>query len=76
MRVGEIVEVLGFQKGIFDSMPEDEVPYVKSMLNEKLEVEEIDEAGLVWVWKSWPETDGSCITHGLGLEPHQMRRMG
>jgi len=76
VRVGDVVEVLSFQAGIFDSMPEGEIPYVKSMLNEKLEVDEIDEKGLAWVWKSWPDTDESCTTHGLGLEPHQMRRVG
>ena len=46
-----------------------------SMLSDKLEVEDIDEEGLAWVWKSWSATDEPCITHGPGLEPHQMGRV-
>ena len=69
---GSMVRVLGFQEGLFKSMPEDEVPYVQSFLGEVLEVEEIDESGVAWVWKSWPQADGHCQTHGVGLEPHLM----
>ena len=48
---------------------------VEHILDKMYEVDEIDEKGLAWVWKSWPDTDESCFTHGLGLEPHQMRRV-
>lgn len=71
--VGSTVRVLGFQAGLFNSMPEDEISYVKSMLNEVLVVDEIDEYSIAWVWKSWPEGDDYCQMHGLGLEPHLMR---
>ena len=69
---GDIVRVLGFQDGLFNSMPEEEVMDVKSMLHEELKVEEIDENNIAWVWKSWPEGQDHCRMHGLGLEPHQM----
>ena len=69
---GDIIRVLGFQDGLFNSMPEDEVSDVKSMLHKELEVEEIDENNVAWVWKSSPEGDGHCRMHGLGLEPHLM----
>lgn len=72
VKCGDKVRVLGFQEGIFKSMPPEEIPFVKSMLHEVLEVEEVDENRLAWVWKSWDVGDGRCNMHGLGLEPHQM----
>lgn len=69
---GSVVRVLGVQDGIFESMPEDEKPLVLSMLGEEFVVEEIDENGIAWVWKSWPAGGGECRTQGLGLESHQM----
>lgn len=71
--VGSAVRVVGFQEGLFNSIPEGEIPYVKSMLHEVMVVDEIDENSIAWVWKSWPEGDDHCQMHGLGLEPQLMR---
>lgn len=73
VRVGAKVRIVRLSGDWFDNLPEDEIPYVHSMIGECFEVDEIDEYGNPWVRKSWPnEDEGTCISHSIALAPEEM----
>lgn len=73
MRVGSKVRLLGLQGNWYDDLPPDEKIDVDSMINEVFEVEEIDEYGMPWISKSWPnEAEGTCNSHSIALASHEM----
>lgn len=75
--VGSWVRVLGLSGGWLESLPVEEKVNVLSMVGEVFVVEEIDEYGQPWVRKSWPnEEDGTCQSHSVALEPHEMEFIG
>ncbi len=58
----------------YEKLPQGERTLVDSMIEEVFEVEEIDEYGQPWVCKRWPnESEGTCESHSLALEPSEMR---
>jgi hypothetical protein len=63
--------------GWLESLPEEEKGDVLSMIGEVFVVEEIDEYGHPWVRKSWPnETEGTCHSHSVALEPQEVELVG
>lgn len=71
--LGSRVLIVNLSGGWFDALPPDEKQDVLSMIGEVFEVEEIDDHGYPWVRKSWPDTDGgTCKSHSVALEPHEM----
>lgn len=55
-----------------EELPDEEKRDVLSMIGEVFEVEEIDEYGHPWIRKSWPNEEGTCHSHSIALEAHEM----
>lgn len=72
VRVGTRVRVLRISDEVLSQLPESEAEAARAMEGEVLEVYEIDEWGGAWVEQSWQESDGSPVSHALGLGPEQM----
>jgi hypothetical protein len=73
VRVGSKVRLLGLSGKWYEELPPDEKADVNSMINEVFEVEEIDEYGMPWISKSWPnEEEGKCHSHSIALECQEM----
>lgn len=73
VRVGTRVRVLKISDSVLEQLPESEAEAARLMEGAVLEVYEIDEWGGAWVEQSWPEDDGSMVSHSLGLGPGQMQ---
>ena len=73
VRVGANVRLLELSGDWLEQLPDDEKSDVLSMIGEVHEVYEIDEYGLAWVSKSWPEeSEGRYRAHSIGLSAHEM----
>ena len=72
VHVGTHVRVLRISESVLSQLPEDEAEAARAMEGEVLEVYEIDEWGGAWVEKSWRDSDGTSVSHALGLGPEQM----
>lgn len=72
VRVGSQVRVLKIDESVLSQLSPSEAEAARSMEGEVLEVYEIDEWGGAWVEKSWRESDGTPVSHALGLGPGQM----
>ncbi|MDH5536856.1 MAG: hypothetical protein OEZ08_14975 [Betaproteobacteria bacterium] len=70
--VGTRVRVLKISDAILSQLPESEAEAARQMEGDVLEVYEIDEFGGAWVEKSWHDSDGTPVSHALGLGPEQM----
>jgi len=75
VRVGTRVRVLRISDAVLSQLPESEAEAARSMEGEVLEVYEIDEWGGAWVEKSHRASDGTTVSHSLGLGPEQMEVM-
>lgn len=77
MRIGARVRVLSLSGGWLNDLPVDEKEDVLSMIGGVFEIEEIDEYGCPWVRKSWPnEQEGTCRSHSVALDAHEMELLG
>ena len=67
------VRIVQLSTSFLESLPEDEVVDVQSMVGEILVVCEIDDYGCPWVEKIWagPEK-GQCMSHALALNSSEM----
>lgn len=72
VHVGTRVRVLKISESVLSQLSESEADAARLMEGEVLEVYEIDEWGGAWVEKSWRESDGTPVSHALGLGPEQM----
>jgi hypothetical protein len=72
VRVGTRVRVLKISDLVLSQLPESEADAARSMEGEVLEVYEIDEWGGAWVEQTWRASDGTSVSHSLGLGPEQM----
>lgn len=72
VRVGSKVKVLNISSETISSLLKEEVPFVKSMIKDILEIDEIDEFACAWVEKLWQIENGECITHSISLESNHM----
>ena len=72
VRVGTRVRVLKIGDSILSQLPQSEAEAARSMEGDVLEVHEIDEWGGAWVEKSWRKSDGTPVSHSLGLGPGPM----
>jgi len=70
--VGTWVRVLRISDSVLAQLSKSEAEAARAMEGDVLEVQEIDEWGGAWVEKSWRETDGTTVSHALGLGPAQM----
>ncbi len=71
--VGMRVRVVCLSRSFLDSLPDDEVEDVASMVGEVFEVHEIDEYGAPWVGKEWMSEDGEhCLIHNIALDAEEM----
>ncbi len=67
-----MVRVIHVDEAIIKTLPEEERLDVRSMLNEVLEVNDIDEYGQAWVEMEWDRGEGQIESHSLGLSSHEM----
>lgn len=72
VHVGTHVRVLKISAEVLSQLSESEADAAQIMEGEVLEVYEIDEWGGAWVEKSWRESDGTSVSHTMGLGPEQM----
>ena len=73
VRLGARVRLVSLSGQWLNDLPDDEKPYVMSMIGEIFEVQDIDKDGRPWVSKSWPDDEeGSCFGHTIALDPHEM----
>jgi hypothetical protein len=72
VHVGTWVRVLKISESVLSQLSESEAEAARSMEGDVLEVYEIDEWGGAWVEKSWHATDGTTVSHALGLGPGQI----
>lgn len=71
--VGARVRLLELSPCFLESLPDDEIEDVRSMIGEIFEVYEIDEHGSVWVEKGWNYPDeGQYMGHSLALDANEM----
>ncbi len=71
--VGSWVRLISLSGQWLEELPDDEKDDVLSMVGDVHEVYEIDEYGLAWVSKSWPDDEeGRYRAHSIGLSPHEM----
>lgn len=73
VKVGSKVRLVELSPTFLDSLPQDEIDDVRSMIGDVLEVYEIDDYGCAWVEKGWHYTDqGQYMGHSIGLDFHEM----
>jgi len=72
VQVGTHVRVLKISESVLAQLSESEAEAARAMEGEVLEVYEIDEWGGAWVEKTWRDSDGTPVSHALGLGPEQM----
>jgi hypothetical protein len=72
VRVGTHVRVLRISDAVLEQLPESEAEAARAMEGEVLEVYEIDDWGGAWVQKTQRASDGTTVSHSLGLGPEQM----
>jgi hypothetical protein len=75
VRVGTRIRVLKVPAFLENDLAPEEWERVKSMIGEEFDVYWIDEHGLAWIEKWWPEgpEDGGCkFNHSLGLRADEM----
>jgi hypothetical protein len=72
VRVGTQVRVLRISDDVLAQLPESEAEAARAMEGEVLEVYEIDEWGGAWVQKTQRASDGTTVSHSLGLGSEQM----
>lgn len=73
VQLDSLVRIVALSGDWLESLPSDEKDDVLSMIGEVFVVEEIDEYGHPWVRKSWSdETEGTCKSHSVALEPQEM----
>ena len=70
--VGTRVRVLAIRASVLAPLDEQERARVQSMLGEVFAVYEVDPWGQAWVEKWWQESEDTCASHSLALEPGEM----
>lgn len=71
--LGDKVRILSLSGRWLDELPEKEKAEVRSMIGEVFEVEEIDEHGQAWVFKSWStDSEDEYYGHSVALDPNEM----
>ena len=73
VNVGTRVRVVQLSAKFLESLPEDEVDDVRSMIGEVFVVDEIDEYGCPWVMKEWPgPNQQQRRSHSVALDASEM----
>ena len=72
VQVGSKIRILGFAQAFMESLLPDDRLYIAEMIGAVFEVNEIDEAGFVWVNQQWKVGDGEIESHEIGLAPSEM----
>jgi hypothetical protein len=72
VRNGARVRLLNVSGDCLDELPPDEKRDVLSMIGEVFEVDEMDEYGRPCISKWFPGREGTCVSHSIALDPHEM----
>ncbi len=70
--LGSFVRVLNLDEKIYDDIPQEEIEYIRSMIGEVFEIEEIDNYSQPWVTKWWLFDNGSSRCHSIPLRSQDM----
>jgi hypothetical protein len=70
--VGTVVRVVAIAQSVLEPLDDDARARVLSMMGGEFEVYEVDDWGGAWIQKWWHPSDGSSISHSLGLKPAEM----
>jgi hypothetical protein len=67
-----MVRLLAIRSSILKRLEGQERADVSSMVGQVLEVFDVYEDGLVWVWLRWDRGDGKSESHSIAVDPEMI----